>query len=324
MATQRERTFIMVKPDGVQRGIVGEIIKRFEQKGFKLVALKFVWPTEELLQKHYADLAGKPFFPGLIKYMSSGPVVPMVWEGLNSVKTGRVMLGATNPADSAPGTIRGDLCIQVGRNIIHGSDSVESANKEINLWFTEKEVVGWTPANEEHCEHNGNSISFPGIDGIPWELSQSGRRKQNFGPKCNFNKRKIQVGDFKGFPAFSKFVQDKFSSVEILKDFQTIEQCSLEYDPSRDENGTFCQTNNYTLQHAEQKLCPIVRIPMPRRSLLVMFGKARYEWEHQILREDIVEKRICLAYREFTPLFLEGGNYHELGKPILNIAKVFF
>lgn len=80
--------------------------------------------------------------------MSSGPVVPMVWEGLNVVKTGRTMLGATNPADSAPGTIRGDLCIQVGRNIIHGSDSVESANKEINLWFTEKEVINWTPGNE--------------------------------------------------------------------------------------------------------------------------------------------------------------------------------
>jgi nucleoside-diphosphate kinase len=87
------------------------------------------------LEKHYADLSSRPFFPGLVNYMSSGPVVPMVWEGLNAVKTGRVMLGATNPADSAPGTIRGDLCIQVGRNIIHGSDSVESANKEIALWF---------------------------------------------------------------------------------------------------------------------------------------------------------------------------------------------
>lgn len=158
----------MVKPDGVHRGIVGKIIKRFEEKGFKLVGLKFVWvrnvaavcgsifnrspfvsqPSEELLKQHYADLAGKPFFPGLVKYMSSGPVVPMVWEGLNVVKTGRTMLGATNPADSAPGTIRGDLCIQVGRNIIHGSDSVESANKEINLWFTEKELVTWQPVTE--------------------------------------------------------------------------------------------------------------------------------------------------------------------------------
>lgn len=105
-------------------------------------------PSEELLKKHYTDLSSLPFFPGLVKYMSSGPVVPMVWEGLNVVKTGRVLLGQTNPADSAPGTIRGDLCIQIGRNIIHGSDSVESAKKEINLWFTEKEVVTWTPANE--------------------------------------------------------------------------------------------------------------------------------------------------------------------------------
>jgi len=148
MAANRERTFIMVKPDGVQRGIVGKIIKRFEEKGFKLVALKFVQATEEHLKKHYADLAGKPFFPGLVKFMSSGPVVPMVWEGLGAVKTGRVLLGETNPADSKPGTIRGDLCVQVGRNIIHGSDSVESANKEIALWFDPKELVSWKVANE--------------------------------------------------------------------------------------------------------------------------------------------------------------------------------
>ncbi|XP_046390159.1 nucleoside diphosphate kinase [Ischnura elegans] len=148
MAQARERTFLMVKPDGVHRGLVGKIIKKFEAKGFKLVAMKFMWASEELLKKHYADLAGRPFFPGLVKYMSSGPVVPMVWEGLNSVKTGRVMLGATDPKDSNPGTIRGDLCIQVGRNIIHGSDSVESAQKEINLWFEPKELVQWQPASE--------------------------------------------------------------------------------------------------------------------------------------------------------------------------------
>jgi len=146
MTDNKERTFIMVKPDGVQRGLVGKIIQRFEDKGFKLVAMKMVWPTEQLLKDHYADLAARPFFPGLVKYMSSGPVVPMVWEGLNAVKTGRVMLGETNPKDSAPGTIRGDFCIQVGRNIIHGSDSVDSANKEIKLWFGDekkKEVVDW-------------------------------------------------------------------------------------------------------------------------------------------------------------------------------------
>ena len=95
--------------------------------------MKMMHASEDLLKQHYADLSSKPFFPGLVKYMSSGPVVPMVWEGLNVVKTGRVMLGATNPADSAPGTIRGDFCIQVGRNICHGSDAVESAAKGISL-----------------------------------------------------------------------------------------------------------------------------------------------------------------------------------------------
>ncbi|XP_063698863.1 nucleoside diphosphate kinase [Culicoides brevitarsis] len=149
MAEARERTFIMIKPDGVHRGLVGKIIKRFEAKGFKLVAMKFMWADKALLEKHYADLAGRPFFPGLVEYMSSGPVVPMVWEGLNVVKTGRVMLGATNPADSCPGSIRGDMCIQVGRNICHGSDAVESANKEIALWFTEKELVAWKPCQSD-------------------------------------------------------------------------------------------------------------------------------------------------------------------------------
>ncbi|XP_015364833.1 PREDICTED: nucleoside diphosphate kinase-like [Diuraphis noxia] len=143
-----ERTFIMVKPDGVQRGLVGKIIKRFEEKGFKLVAMKFMWASEELLSKHYADLSSRPFFPGLVKYMASGPVVPMVWEGLDVVKTGRFILGATDPKNSNPGTIRGDLCVQVGRNIIHGSDAVESANKEIALWFSENEVVSWSRSSD--------------------------------------------------------------------------------------------------------------------------------------------------------------------------------
>lgn len=146
MAANRERTFVMVKPDGVQRGLIGQIIQRFEQKGFKLVAMKFMQADDALLRKHYADLAGRPFFNGLVKYMQMGPVVPMVWEGLNVVKTARDMIGATNPMESNPGTIRGDLCIQVGRNIIHGSDSVESADKEINLWFTNKELNNWQPA----------------------------------------------------------------------------------------------------------------------------------------------------------------------------------
>ncbi|KAG6887529.1 Nucleoside diphosphate kinase B [Termitomyces sp. Mi166 len=132
-----ERTYIMIKPDGVQRGLVGKIIQRFEERGFKLVALKFVQATEEHLEKHYADLKEKPFFPGLVKYMASGPVVASVWEGLDAVKTGRAMLGATNPLQSPIGSIRGDFALAVGRNIIHGSDSVESAEKEIKLWFPE-------------------------------------------------------------------------------------------------------------------------------------------------------------------------------------------
>ncbi|GJJ12430.1 nucleoside diphosphate kinase [Clathrus columnatus] len=133
----KERTYIMVKPEGVQRGLVGEIIKRFETRGFKLIALKLVHATKEHFEKHYADLSTKPFYPGLVKYMASGPVVAMVWEGLDSVKTGRTMLGATNPLASAPGTIRGDYALSLGRNVCHGSDSVESAEKEIKLWFPE-------------------------------------------------------------------------------------------------------------------------------------------------------------------------------------------
>ncbi|CAO3640421.1 unnamed protein product [Mucor hiemalis] len=130
-----ERTYIMVKPDGVERGIVGEIIKRFEQRGFQLTALELIHPSKELLEEHYQDLKTKGFFPSLIEYMSSGPVVGMVWTGKSAVVTGRKMLGETNPLNSAPGTIRGDFCIEVGRNICHGSDSVESAEREIALWF---------------------------------------------------------------------------------------------------------------------------------------------------------------------------------------------
>ncbi|VDO05890.1 unnamed protein product [Rodentolepis nana] len=138
-----ERTFIMVKPDGVQRGLVGEIIKRFERRGFKLVAMKFMHADEALLNKHYEALKGKPFFNGLIKYMSSGPVVPMVWEGKNTVALGRMILGETDPAKSLPGTIRADFGQCVGANIVHGSDAVDTANREIALWFKPDELVDY-------------------------------------------------------------------------------------------------------------------------------------------------------------------------------------
>jgi nucleoside-diphosphate kinase len=142
-AEPMERTFIMIKPDGVKRGLIADIIKRFEQRGYKLVALKMLQADDALLNEHYADLKKKPFFPGLIKHITSGPVVAMVWEGKNAVKQGRQMLGETDPLKSKPGSIRGDFSIDMGRNIIHGSDSVESANAEIALWFTEGEIMGY-------------------------------------------------------------------------------------------------------------------------------------------------------------------------------------
>ncbi|CAB3408033.1 unnamed protein product [Caenorhabditis bovis] len=135
-----ERTFIAVKPDGVHRGLVGKIIARFEERGYKLIALKQITASKSHLETHYQDLKDKPFFPALIEYMSSGPVVAMVWQGLDVVKQGRAMLGATNPLASAPGTIRGDFAIQTGRNICHGSDSVDSATREIAHWFKPEEI----------------------------------------------------------------------------------------------------------------------------------------------------------------------------------------
>lgn len=138
-----ERTFIAIKPDGTQRALVGEIISRFEKRGLKLVALKMVQPSKEFAAQHYDDLKEKKFFPGLIEYFSSGPVIAMVWEGLSAIKVGRILLGETNPIASAPGTIRGDYAVDVGRNICHGSDGAESAAKEIALWFKPEELVSW-------------------------------------------------------------------------------------------------------------------------------------------------------------------------------------
>ncbi|TQS37750.1 hypothetical protein Golomagni_01763 [Golovinomyces magnicellulatus] len=144
-----EQTFIAIKPDGVQRGLIGPIISRFEGRGYKLVAIKLITASREHLEKHYEDLSSKPFFPGLIQYMSSGPICAMVWEGRDAVRTGRALLGATNPLASLPGTIRGDFAIDVGRNVCHGSDSVENAKKEISLWFKEGEVQSWKSAQQD-------------------------------------------------------------------------------------------------------------------------------------------------------------------------------
>jgi nucleoside-diphosphate kinase len=136
----------MVKPDGVQRGLVGGILSRFEQKGFTLRALKLFQPGKALAEEHYKDLASKPFFPDLVNYICSGPVVCMVWEGPGVVKSARKLIGATNPLEAEPGTIRGDLAIEVGRNVVHGSDAVESGAREIGLWFAGEKLIDWTPA----------------------------------------------------------------------------------------------------------------------------------------------------------------------------------
>jgi len=144
--TINERTFIAIKPDGVQRKLIGKIIQRFEEKGYTLVAMKLIQPTETMAAGHYDDLKSKPFFRGLVAFFSSGPVIAMVWQGKDAIKTGRTMLGATNPLQSNPGTIRGDYAIDIGRNIIHGSDSADAAKHEINFWFSDKELYDWSPS----------------------------------------------------------------------------------------------------------------------------------------------------------------------------------
>jgi nucleoside-diphosphate kinase len=140
-----ERTFLAIKPDGVQRGLTGEIIRRFETKGFTLIGLKFMKVSRELAESHYEVHRDRPFFAGLVEFITSGPVVAMVWEAEGVVASARKMIGATNPLTSEPGTIRGDFGINIGRNIIHGSDAIETANREISLWFKDDELVSWKP-----------------------------------------------------------------------------------------------------------------------------------------------------------------------------------
>lgn len=263
-----------------------------------------------------------------------------------------------------------------------------------------------------HPNHSGEPIDYPGIfiemdwlseeeekqlivgmDEMPWDVSQSGRRKQNFGPKCNFKKKKMKLGDFNGFPLFSKFVQDKFRDVPLLKGYFTIEQCSLEYEASKgasidrhiddcwvwgerivtvnllsdsvltmtpykgeewrynlplvstynrilNNQGEVVNHQIKTIVNAENpktscnlvgdefpRSIPkdiVVRIPMPRRSLLVIYGSPRYDWEHRVLREDIHGRRTCIAYREFTPPFLPGGLLYDESEVVLKVGNNFW
>ncbi|WP_332630098.1 nucleoside-diphosphate kinase [Halalkalibacter flavus] len=135
-----ERTYLMVKPDGVQRNLIGEIVSRFEKKGFTLVGAKLMTVSKELAETHYGEHKERPFFGELVNFITSGPVFAMVWEGENVISTARTMMGSTNPAEAAPGTIRGDYGVQVSMNVIHGSDSQASAEREISLFFHEQEL----------------------------------------------------------------------------------------------------------------------------------------------------------------------------------------
>lgn len=139
-----ERTLILVKPDGVQRGLIGEVIGRFERRGLRLVGMKFMQMSRELAEQHYGVHKGKPFYDGLIDYITSGPIVAMVWEGPNAIAAARGTMGSTRPHEAGPGTIRGDLATDVGRNIVHGSDSQENAVFEIDLYFEQSELVAWS------------------------------------------------------------------------------------------------------------------------------------------------------------------------------------
>jgi len=140
-----ERTFLAIKPDGVQRKLISEIIGRFETKGFTLVGLKFMNVSRELAEQHYGVHKERPFFSSLVEFITSGPVVAMVWEGDGVIAAARKVIGATNPLTAEPGTIRGDLGANIGRNLIHGSDAPETAQSEISLWFKAEELVSWQP-----------------------------------------------------------------------------------------------------------------------------------------------------------------------------------
>jgi nucleoside-diphosphate kinase len=136
-----ERTLIILKPDAVQRGLSGEIIRRFEARGLKIVAMKLMQVPRQLAEEHYGEHAGKPFYAGLVDYITSGPVVAMALEGKKAVEVTRHSIGATNPLNAAPGTIRADLAVEIGRNLVHGSDKPETAERELALWFAESDFA---------------------------------------------------------------------------------------------------------------------------------------------------------------------------------------
>lgn len=271
-------------------------------------------------------------------------------------------------------------------------DELQKSKSYIYCPYCDQLSPGWDMDEyKKHPHHDGSLINYPGVyiklgflnegeakeliktlDCLPWESSQSGRRKQNFGPKCNFKKQKLRLGTFGGFPRATEFVQKKFAEVPLLRGFKTVEQCSLEYDPKRgasiDPHIDDCwiwgerivtvnvlgdsvltmtpyrgPTTRYNLDCVstynpvmEKKFIPgdtrtvdvtddvVVRLPMPARSLMILYGPARYNWEHSVLRQDVPSRRVCLAYREPTPPYLEGGKHHEEAAEILRRASLFW
>jgi len=234
-AKTKERTFIMVKPDGVQRGLVGAIIDRFETRGgLKLVAMKFMQASVEHMKLHYADLASKPFFQGMVEYMASSPVVPMVWEGLNAAKIGRMLLGETDPQKSLPGSIRGDFCLDIGRNLIHGSDSPDSAMKEIALWFG-GEITEWTPGNQFNNYEPAKTIKGGKGEKKEGGKKEGGKKEGKKEEKKEKTKTEKEIAEameeeepapkkdkdpFAGFPK-SSFILDEFKRVYSNEDIKT-------------------------------------------------------------------------------------------------------
>ena len=144
-----QRTLVLIKPDGVQRSFIGEIISRFEERGLQLIAMELRIISREFAEEHYAEHVGKKFYNGLIKYITSSPIIAMVWEGSNAVEAIRQTIGSTNPIEAAPGTIRHDLAIITSRNLVHASDSLDTAKKEISLWFDDNNIYPWGRLHED-------------------------------------------------------------------------------------------------------------------------------------------------------------------------------
>ena len=153
MTDTQERTLVIVKPDGVQRGLIGEVVSRFERRGFKIAGLKLIWIDEALANEHYKDHIGKPFFPGLVKFITSSPVVVIAVQGKDVVKLVRNMMGALKPEEAAPGSIRGDLALSKSFNVVHGSDSPENGLREVSLYFTDKELFDYPRDVENWLKH---------------------------------------------------------------------------------------------------------------------------------------------------------------------------